>query len=108
MGGHACQRAHPETDTGMEHTPDPYSTPIDKLKNVKGCAIAIAYESDPHKIKPEDFVVVTTNFSCPWFKDVDFKIPAGLPECPEGGCHCMWAWNHSPAGGGELENRGPA
>jgi hypothetical protein len=69
--------------------------------DVKGCAIAIAYESNVHNIKPEDFTVISTNRSCPYVRDVTFEIPGQLRECPPGGCHCMWGWVHSPMGGGE-------
>lgn len=69
--------------------------------NTKGCAIAIAYKSDVNDVKPEDFVVITTNAACPWNRDVTFDIPAGLPACPEGGCHCMWGWVHGETNGGD-------
>ncbi|GMK58657.1 hypothetical protein CspeluHIS016_0600990 [Cutaneotrichosporon spelunceum] len=69
--------------------------------DVKGCAIAIAYESNVHAIKPEDFTVISTNRSCPYTRDVTFEIPDQLRECPPGGCHCMWGWVHSAMGGGE-------
>jgi hypothetical protein len=38
-------------------------------------------------------------YDCPWKKNVDFHIPADLPACPEGGCHCSWGWVHSKDGG---------
>ncbi|BEJ14676.1 hypothetical protein CspHIS471_0404430 [Cutaneotrichosporon sp. HIS471] len=69
--------------------------------DVMGCAIAIAYESNVHAIKPEDFTVISTNRSCPYTRDVTFEIPGQLRECPPGGCHCMWGWVHSAMGGGE-------
>ena len=67
----------------------------------KGCAIAIAYKSDVRSIQPEDFVVISSNHQCPWKRDVEFEIPAGLPACPEGGCHCMWGWIHGQERGGD-------
>ena len=70
-----------------------------ELKDVKGCGIAIAYESDPNKVKPEDFVVISTDYQCPFLKAVDFAIPEGLPACPEGGCLCSFNWVHSGSGG---------
>lgn len=85
----------------MEHSTDAYDTPIDQLKDVRGCGLAIAYESDPTKIKPEDFAVISTVYDCPWKIDVQFDIPADLPPCPPGGCHCLWGWQHGPGGGGE-------
>ena len=90
-----------DTKTGAMHSSDDWGTPVDKLKDVTGCSISIAYESDPAKIKPEDFTVISTNWTCPWFKKVDFEIPADLPECPEGGCTCMWGWVHSGLAGGQ-------
>jgi hypothetical protein len=69
--------------------------------DVMGCGIAIVYESDVSKIKPEDFTVITVNYTCPWWKHVDFQIPADLPPCPEGGCHCMWGWVHAADAGSE-------
>jgi len=53
------------------------------------------------KIQPEDFAVISFNYTCPWYKDVDFQMPSDLPSCPEGGCHCMWAWVHSADSGSE-------
>lgn len=98
---YACPKPDPKskTTTGAMHTIDAWDTPVQELKDVTGCAIAIAYESDPKKIKPEDFVVISTNYTCPWFKEVDFEIPSDLPACPEGGCHCMWGWVPSGNGG---------
>ncbi|KAL7421844.1 hypothetical protein Q5752_003615 [Cryptotrichosporon argae] len=84
---------------GALHTSDAYGTasPTD----VKGCALSIAYESDPQTVQPEDFAVVSTNASCPWFKDVDFAIPADIPACPADGCTCQFNWVHSDDSGSE-------
>ncbi|KAL1405553.1 hypothetical protein Q8F55_009191 [Vanrija albida] len=71
--------------------------------DIKGCALAIAYESDPHKVNSDSMVVFSVNYQCPWFKEVEFEIPADLPPCPPGGCHCSWNWSHSPAGGGSEQ-----
>jgi hypothetical protein len=84
---------------GPLHTTDTWGAP--NPTNVKGCGLAIVYESDVTKIKPEDFAVISTNYECPWKKNVDFEIPADLPACPEGGCHCMWGWVHSELSGSE-------
>lgn len=83
---------------GALHTTDTFGS---EPKNVMGCGLAIAYESDVTQIKPEDFAVISTNYSCPWLKNVDFQIPSDLPTCPEGGCHCMWGWVHSQDSGSE-------
>jgi hypothetical protein len=84
---------------GPLHTTDNFGTSAPK--DVKGCGLAIAYESDVTKIKPEDFAVISVNYECPWKKEVDFEIPGDLPPCPEGGCHCMWGWIHASDSGSE-------
>lgn len=84
---------------GPLHTADAYGSP--NPTDVKGCGLAIAYESDVTKIQPEDFAMISVNYTCPWKKDVDLQIPADLPACPEGGCHCMWGWVHSADSGSE-------
>ena len=104
QGIYACPKPEAGRDgagTGAMHAKEVWDTPVDELRDVTGCAIAIAYESDPTKIKPEDFVVISTNHTCPWFKKVDFQIPDDLPECPEGGCTCLWGWVHSSNGGAQ-------
>ncbi|WWC89343.1 uncharacterized protein L201_004264 [Kwoniella dendrophila CBS 6074] len=98
-GIYACDGQGDTGGIGAMHTSDQWGSP--DPKDVKGCGIAIAYESDVNKIKPEDFTVISTNYTCPWFKDVDFHIPADLPPCPEGGCHCMWGWIHAADAGSE-------
>lgn len=93
---------NPNQGTGMEHSTDLYqNTTNDVLVDVRGSAIAISYESDFSKLKPEDFVVISVNYRSPWYRLTDFDIPADLPECPEGGCHCLWSWFHGPDGGGD-------
>ena len=71
------------------------------LSDVKGCALAIAYESDVSKIQPEDFAVFSVNHTCVWTRDTAFDVPARMPPCPEGGCHCAWFWIHAADSGGE-------
>ncbi|EIW57727.1 uncharacterized protein TRAVEDRAFT_65440 [Trametes versicolor FP-101664 SS1] len=71
------------------------------FSDLKGCALAIAYESDVTKIQPEDFTVFSVNQTCVWTRFTDFAVPARMPPCPEGGCHCAWFWIHSPDSGGE-------
>ncbi|RSH79690.1 uncharacterized protein EHS24_009342 [Apiotrichum porosum] len=90
-------------DGGTTHAVDVMRTPFDLLQDVRGCGIAIAYESDASLVQPEDFVVISVNTSCPWRRSNDFHIPADLPACPEGGCTCMWGWVHSPNAGGAAE-----
>ncbi|KAI8982722.1 hypothetical protein BD414DRAFT_490930 [Trametes punicea] len=69
--------------------------------DLKGCALAIAYESDVSKIQPEDFTVFSVNQTCVWYRFTNFPVPARMPPCPEGGCHCAWFWIHSPDSGSE-------
>ncbi|CDO76981.1 hypothetical protein BN946_scf184298.g8 [Trametes cinnabarina] len=71
------------------------------FSDLKGCALAIAYESNVTKIQPEDFTVFTINQTCVWYRFTDFAVPARMPPCPEGGCHCAWFWIHSADSGGE-------
>lgn len=59
---------------------------------VMGCALAIAYESDPLAVKPEDFIVMSVQERCVRQRDTPFSIPSNLPACPEGGCTCSWFW----------------
>ncbi|KAH9902607.1 hypothetical protein C8Q73DRAFT_11878 [Cubamyces lactineus] len=71
------------------------------FSDLKGCALAIAYESDVTKIQPEDFTVFSVNQTCVWTRFTDFQVPARMPPCPPGGCHCAWFWIHSQDSGGE-------
>jgi hypothetical protein len=59
-----------------------------------GTALAIAYTSDITKVKPSDMTVISVNTVSPWYRNTDYKIPAGLPACPSGGCLCTWNWIH--------------
>ena len=77
------------------------------LSDVKGCALAIAYESDVSKIQPADFAVFSVNHTCVWTKDTTFDIPARMPPCPEGGCHCAWFWIHAADAGSEQSEYQP-
>lgn len=101
-GIYACEGDDPKIGgIGAMHTDDKWNTPVNQLKDVKGCGLSIAYKSDANDLVPEDFTVISTNYTCPWFKHVDFQIPADLPPCPPGGCHCMWGWVHSVLAGSE-------
>lgn len=62
--------------------------------DVKGCALAIAYQSDVNALQPEDFSIFSVNQTCVWYLNTEFSVPK-LPACPEGGCHCAWFWIHS-------------
>lgn len=69
--------------------------------DVRGCALAITYQSDASSVKPEDFVVFTTNQTCVWNRFTDFQVPADLPACPDEGCICSFNWIHAPDSGSE-------
>ncbi|KAI1797154.1 hypothetical protein LXA43DRAFT_1089047 [Ganoderma leucocontextum] len=68
--------------------------------DVKGCALAIAYQSDVNALQPEDFTIFSVNQTCVWYLNTEFEVPK-LPACPEGGCHCAWFWIHSIDSGSE-------
>jgi hypothetical protein len=56
---YACDDNKPGSGTGAMHTTDEMGST--DLKDVKGCALSIAYESDVTKLKPEDFTVVSVS-----------------------------------------------
>ncbi|CAK9782491.1 hypothetical protein CC85DRAFT_209427 [Cutaneotrichosporon oleaginosum] len=86
---------------GPLHTANEYGTPYARLNVSRfgGTALAIAYESDPYKVKPEDMVVISVNHTSPWFRLVEYRIPPGLPPCPKDGCICTWNWIHTRMNG---------
>lgn len=65
------------------------------IDDVKGCALAIAYQSDVKQVQPEDFAVFSVNQTCVWNRFTNFAVPERMPPCPEGGCTCAWFWIHS-------------
>ena len=65
------------------------------VDDLKGCALAITYESDVDKVKPEDFVVFSVKRDCVWTRFTDWEVPRKMPSCPEGGCICSFFWIHS-------------
>ncbi|TFK91420.1 hypothetical protein K466DRAFT_515481 [Polyporus arcularius HHB13444] len=93
QGDNPCPSDDGSFPSGAMHTVD--------FNDLKGCALAIAYESDVTKIKPEDFTVFSVNQTCVWTRFTDFQVPARMPACPEDGCHCAWFWVHSQLSGGE-------
>jgi len=58
---YACDDDKPGSGTGAMHTTDSFGTP--NPQDVKGCGLSIAYEADVHKLKPEDFTVISVR-SC--------------------------------------------
>ena len=51
-GRYACDGEGSTGGIGAMHTADQWMSP--DPKDVKGCGLAIAYESDEHKVQPED------------------------------------------------------
>lgn len=93
----ACDKPGENGAMGAIHATDIFPGPAyGQSKSVRGVGLGIAYESDVYKLKPEDFVVISVNHTAPWLREVGFQIPAGLPPCPEGGCHCLWGWVPDP------------
>lgn len=62
--------------------------------DVAGCAMGITYNANADTVKPDDFTIFSVNHQCPWTRFTEFKIPAGMPACPEEGCICGWYWIH--------------
>ncbi|KAM5544533.1 hypothetical protein V8D89_001431 [Ganoderma adspersum] len=93
QGDNPCPSSDGSFPSGAMHTTG--------FNDLKGCALAIAYESDVTKIQPEDFAVFSVNQTCVWNRFTDFQVPEKMPPCPEGGCHCAWFWIHSIDSGGE-------
>lgn len=85
-----------QDDTGPLHNVNPINTPYDKLNMslFGGTALAIAYTSDEKTVKPADFAIISVNYTSPWYREVDYDIPATLPPCPDDGCLCTWNWMH--------------
>lgn len=91
------------SDAGSTHTKDKMNTPYDKILDVRGTALSIAYIEDATLSQPEDFTVISVNYSTPWVLAGDFHIPDNLPPCPPAGCLCQWGWIHSPDAGNPGE-----
>ncbi|PRP88488.1 hypothetical protein PROFUN_03205 [Planoprotostelium fungivorum] len=73
----------PWYEFGLLHTPYRNST--------RGCALAIAYKSDPKQVTVKDFVVFSVVHDCIKQQNQSFSIP-NLPSCPNGQCLCFWLW----------------
>jgi hypothetical protein len=57
--------------------------------DVAGSALAIAYKSAPHDVRPGDFVVFSVVHDSPARQLETFQVP-DLPACPNGRCTCAW------------------
>lgn len=82
------------------HSTDAYDST--NPTNVKGTGLAIAYTSDENAVKPEDFTVFSVDYTSPWWREVDYHVPADLPSCPEEGCLCKSSNVKVSRGGLEL------
>lgn len=71
------------------------------INDLKGCALAITYNSDANTVQPEDFAVFSVNQTCVWSVSTEFQVPSAMPPCPSGGCICAWFWIHSVDSGSE-------
>jgi hypothetical protein len=69
-----------------------------KRTDVAGCALGIAYKSDVHAVRPEDFVIMSVVKDCIARPLQAFDIPY-LPACPNNKCICSWFWIHNSIGG---------
>lgn len=97
----ACDKG--VADNGGENAcPHDYnSLHVEDESKVKGTALSIAYTSDENSVQPTDFAVISVDFDSPFKVDVNYQIPQNLPECPEGGCLCMWGWVHDASRGAD-------
>ncbi|KAI0063967.1 hypothetical protein BV25DRAFT_1801323 [Artomyces pyxidatus] len=57
-----------------------------------GTAFAISYNSDLKDVTPENLVVFSIRYHTPFRMVTSYDVPAALPACPPGGCHCAWGW----------------
>jgi len=57
-----------------------------------GTAFAISYHSDIKAVTQDNLVVFTVLDHTPWKRLATYQVPAALPACPPGGCHCAWGW----------------
>jgi len=67
-------------------------------KAVAGCALGIAYKSDPQEVGQKDFVLFSVVHDCPRNQLQWFDIP-NLPSCPLDECICGWFWIHKSTSG---------
>lgn len=58
----------------------------------QGTALAISYNSNIEDVTLENLIVFSILEHTPWKRIAVYDIPAGLPPCPPGGCHCAWLW----------------
>jgi hypothetical protein len=101
-------KSGPGPDTRDPNNPDypcpgapTWSFHTNGIHDLGGCALSVAYNSDPYAIKPEDLVVFSVNYTCVWYLHTDFQIPKQMPKCPNDKCICFWHWIHLADSGSE-------
>ncbi|KZO90689.1 hypothetical protein CALVIDRAFT_542443 [Calocera viscosa TUFC12733] len=76
--------------------PCPYASSIEfhtaTINDTKGCAFGIAYKSDINNVTQSDITIFTANYTCPWYRNQWFDVPADLPPCDD--CICTFNWIH--------------
>ncbi|KAL1979653.1 hypothetical protein VTN96DRAFT_5398 [Rasamsonia emersonii] len=89
-------KQHPEDWSGPGNPPDCIQDDgamhTNNQSMAAGTAWAISYQSDLSKVTMENLVVFSVTPNTPWHRLTTYEVPADLPPCPEGGCHCAWLW----------------
>lgn len=87
---------HPEDWSGPGSPPDCIQDDgamhTNNQSMAAGTAFAISYTPDLNSVTMENLVVFTTLSHTPWKRLATYSVPAALPACPPGGCHCAWLW----------------
>lgn len=83
---------HPEDRSGPGNPPDCIQDDgamhTNSQSMATGTAFAISYTPDLQSVTMENLVVFTTLSHTPWKRVAMYSVPAALPACPPGGCHC--------------------
>ncbi|RPA80138.1 hypothetical protein BJ508DRAFT_199625, partial [Ascobolus immersus RN42] len=66
-------------------------TPLEQ-KQLRGCALAIAYKSDASSVDKDEFTVFSVNTDCVKDRRTTFQVPKDMPSCSGGKCICAWFW----------------
>ncbi|KAF2806914.1 uncharacterized protein BDZ99DRAFT_393162, partial [Mytilinidion resinicola] len=90
-------KEHPEDWSGPGNPPECITDGTGALHTnnqtmAAGSAFAISYNSELSDVTSENLVVFTVAAHTPWKRLASFSVPAALPACPPGGCHCAWLW----------------
>lgn len=82
-------RGAPRSVNGCISTPNLHAQ---RESAAYGSAFAISYNSNISDVTMSNLVVFTVRKNTPFYRLATFDVPADLPPCPEGGCHCAWLW----------------